>query len=113
MLTNLPHRISFMSPSRTVLGGGCYTTTLKSISSEWANVQKINMQNNVQNYKDQQINFYKVTIRNGTIGTTTITIDNSLSIYWGTKYLKINSVAGGSNRGNMLRLDCEEEVGIG
>jgi len=55
MLTNLPHRISFMKPSRTVFEGGCHTTTLKSLSVEWANVQKINMQNNVQNFKDQQV----------------------------------------------------------
>lgn len=110
MLTNLPHRISFMSPSRTIFAGGCYTTTLKSVSVEWANVQRINMSNNVQNYKDQQFNFYKVTIRNNTIGTNTITIDNSLSVYWGNKTLKINSVSDGSNRNNMLRLDCEEEL---
>jgi head-tail adaptor len=109
MLTNLPHRISFMKPSRTVFEGGCYTTTLKSLSVEWANVQKINMQNNVQNFKDQQVNFYKVTIRNSTIGTNTITVDNSLSVYWDNRILKVNAVADGSNRGKMLRLDCEEE----
>lgn len=110
MLTNLPHLISFMRPSRTAFEGGCYTTTLQSVSVEWANVQKINMSNNVQNYKDQQFNFYKVTIRNNAIGTSSVTVDNTLMIYWGNKSLKILSSADGSGRGNMLRLDCEEEL---
>lgn len=110
MLTNLPHLISFMSPSRTIFEGGCYSTTLQSVSVEWSNVQRINMSNNMQNYKDQQFNFYKVTIRNNTIGTASISVDNTLSIYWGNKVLKILSASDGSSRGNMLRLDCEEEL---
>ena len=99
-----------MKPSVTHFAGGCYSTSLQSVSNEWANVQRINMSNNLQNYKDQQFNFYKVTIRNSTIGTNTIQVDNSLSIYWGNKTLKINSVSDGSNRNRMLRLDCEEEL---
>lgn len=112
MLTNLPHRISFMQSSRTAFEGGAYTNTLSSVSIEWANVQRVNMINNVQNYKDQQFNYYKITVRNGLISET-ITIDNTLSIYWGDKVLSINSVSDGSNRGHMLRLDCEEEIGNG
>ncbi len=77
MLTNLPHLISLMRPSRTIYEGGCFTTTLQSVSIEWANVQKINMQNNIQNYKNQQFNFYKITMRNN----PSLTVDNSLSIY--------------------------------
>lgn len=107
MLTNLPHRISLMAPSRTFFQAGCYSTTLLSRGVEWANVQRINMNNNVQNYKDQQFNFYKVTMRYSG------TIDNSMVVDWNNKQLKINSVSDGSNRGNMIRLDCEEELNNG
>jgi hypothetical protein len=99
-----------MKPSRTIFEGGCYTTTLQSVSVEWSNVQKVNMSNNVQNYKNQQLNYYKITIRNNTIGTASVIVDNTLMVYWGNKILKVLSVADGSNRGNMLRLDCEEEL---
>ena len=110
MLTNLKDRIILMKPSLTEWKGGVYTVTNITVSTEWANVQRVNMANDVSNLKNQQMNFYKVTMRNSAVGSGNETINNKFYIIYKSKRLKINCATDGSGRNKMLRMDCEEEL---
>jgi len=111
MLTNLPHRITFCKnkPSPYFLGGAT-SYTVETVSTEWANVQRINMSNDRGNLKDQQMNFYNVTVRNAKIGLDQETINNKLFIMWGSKKLLINCGSDGSGRETYLKINCQEEL---
>lgn len=110
MLTNLRHRVSFMRASATVWTAGVSTVTNISISDEWVNVQRVNMSNDVGNYKNQQMVFYNVTARNATIGSNNETINNKMFIIWNNKKLKINCASDPTGHGKYLKIDCQEET---
>ena len=110
MLTNLRHRVTFMRSSATVWTGGVSTVTNITISEEWANVQRVNMSNDVGNYKNQQMVFYNVTMRNAPIGENNETISNKHYIMFQGKKLKINCASDGSGHGKYLKIDCQEET---
>lgn len=110
MLTNLRHRVTFMKSSATIWTGGVSSATIVTISEEWANVQRANMSNDSRNLKDQQMIFYKVTVRNATIGSNSETINNKMFINYGGKILKINCASDPDNHGKYLKIDCQEET---
>jgi SPP1 family predicted phage head-tail adaptor len=110
MLTNLRHRVTFMKSSATIWTGGVSSATILTVSEEWANVQRVNMSNDSRNLKDQQMIFYKVTVRNAVIGTNNETINNKMYIIFNGKRLKINCASDPNNHGKYLKIDCEEET---
>jgi SPP1 family predicted phage head-tail adaptor len=99
-----------MRASATVWTAGCSTVTNITISDEWANVQRVNMSNDVSNYKNQQMIFYKVTVRNATIGDNNETINNKMFIKFNGKKFKINCASDPTNHGKYLKIDCQEET---
>jgi len=110
MLTNLRHRVTFCRTSATTWTAGVSSSTVITISEEWANVQRINMANDRGNLKDQQMVFYNATVRNATIGTGNETINNKMYIMFDSKKLKINCASDGSGHGKYLKLNCQEET---
>lgn len=110
MLTNLRHRVTLCRASATQWTAGISSVTVITVSEEWANVQRINMANNVDNLKDQQMIFYNVTMRNAVVGSGDEIINNKMYINFGGKILKINCASDGSGHDKYLKLNCQEET---
>jgi SPP1 family predicted phage head-tail adaptor len=104
MLCNLPHRVGVQTETRVEFGGGAYTTTWNTESTEWAFCQPISVSNDETYNKQQQ--FTKWTVKMRYLSTLT----NKKRLLYNGKILKIEGVRDPTNKQRLIEVICQEEV---
>ena len=100
----LRHRVIIQENTTTSLGGAEWDNAWTTSATVWANVRVFKYFENYDNTKEQQENYYEVTMRNRTLS-------NSNRLLYKSKILHIEGVADITEREKMLKVTCREEVG--
>ncbi len=103
MLTRLPHRVVIQTESRSLFQGGAYTTSWVTASTEWANVQPVQVKESYGDMKEQAYTKHRIIMRKNS------TLSNKCRIIFGSRTFWVETVRDPTERGRMTEAICREE----